>query len=90
MVISVAGAVGPMVVVAVAEEAATTALREACGLIASLWRRTKRDERLALEVRRGNGQVVVKAEVSGESSDGTMRELLSAIDGVLAERSKGE
>lgn len=90
LVISAAGAVGPMMIVAVADEAARSALREAYELIASLLRRTKRGERLTLEMRRANGQVIVKAEASGESSDGAMRELLSAIDSVLAERSQGE
>lgn len=89
MAITVAGAVGPVMLVAVADEAVKTALRETCRLLAVLWQR-RGVERMALELRRGDRRVVVKLDVSGDSPDVSARELLAAVDRLIAERSERE
>jgi len=88
LAVSVVGVVGPTMVVTVAEETVKAALLEACRLLGA-WRR-RGEERFALEVRRGNGRLAVKVEVSADSPEEAARELVAAVDRVLVERSGQE
>lgn len=90
LAVSIVGAVGPVIVVAVADGATKAALREVWRLLISSWRRHHEKERFAIEVRRGDGRVTVKVDVSGTSPEETASELLSAVDRVLTERSGTE
>jgi hypothetical protein len=79
--ISVVGSGSPMIVVAIAKQATSLAMKQMVTALARWWKQRggRNDETLTLELRRNERRTMIRIDASGTNSEQAVRQLLTGL-----------